>query len=182
MTTALVVGSAATVWEDLAAARALGRYVAVIAVNEVGIALKGRIAAWVSQHPDHMAGWIAERKRRRLSPAKLIIGSHRRADRPGQHPGARYTDHRFPGQEKSGSSGLFGLKVALIDLGFDRAVLCGVPISTEAGHINPEQRWPDHLYRPGWLQSLPQIADRARSMSGWTREILGAPTAEWIAG
>lgn len=180
MTVALVVGSAATVWDDLAAARALGRYDAVIAVNEVGTVLKGRVDAWVSQHPDRFLEWAAARKVKRLSPAKRIIGSHRRADRPGQHQAATYTDHRFPGQEKSGSSGLFGLRVALIDLGFDRAVLCGVPISTEAGHINPEHRWPDYLYRPGWLQALPMIKDRARSMSGWTRDLLGEPTAEWL--
>ncbi len=36
-------------------------------------------------------------------------------------------------------------------------------------------------YREAWTDALPEIAGRARSMSGWTRDLLGAPTADWIA-
>ena len=93
-----------------------------------------------------------------------------------------FTEFRFPGQTGTGSSGLFALKVALVDLGFDRAVLCGVPISEMAGHVTNGPVWGDAPhYREAWTEAAPEIIGRARSMSGWTRDLLGAPTADWIA-
>jgi hypothetical protein len=35
-------------------------------------------------------------------------------------------------------------------------------------------------YRKGWERKLPDIKDRVRSMSGWTKELLGKPTKGWL--
>ena len=95
-----------------------------------------------------------------------------------------FTNYLFPGQTSSGTSGLFALKVALIDLGFDRAVLCGIPMQDEAGHLRDAAApWSGAVaHWAGWLEAYPQIKDRARSMSGRTADLLGRPTAEWVAG
>ena len=50
------------------------------------------------------------------------------------------------------------------------------------GHFfNPEAWRAAEAHHKGWHQALPQIKDRARSMSGWTAELLGKPEAEWLA-
>jgi hypothetical protein len=75
------------------------------------------------------------------------------------------------------------LKVALIDLGFDRAVLCGIPLDARQNHFDTPGPWrPASQYEHGWRQALPHITDRTRSMGGWTADLLGRPTPEWIAG
>jgi len=75
----------------------------------------------------------------------------------------------------SGSSGLFGVKVALADFGFDQAVLCGIPMDTRP-HFTDGDQWHQALrFRPRWQALSPALRDRIRSMSGWTREWFGAP-------
>lgn len=95
-----------------------------------------------------------------------------------------FTDYLFPGQTSSGTSGLFALKVALIDLGFDRAVLCGMPMRDDGAHLrDANEPWlGETMHWAGWLEAYPQIKARARSMGGRTAELLGRPTAEWVAG
>jgi len=89
---------------------------------------------------------------------------------------------RFPGQSDTGSSGLFALKVALTDLGFDCALLCGIPMAPVTGHFFDAAPWTGAgAHQLGWKQALPAIRDRARSMSGWTQHLLGAPTTDWLA-
>lgn len=87
---------------------------------------------------------------------------------------AKFLPHQFV----SGSSGLFAVKVALIDLGYEDVVLCGVPM-TATPHFDDNVPWPEvDLFKLGWEQALPQIDGRVRSMSGWTRELLGAPNED----
>jgi hypothetical protein len=177
---ALVLGGAATLWDDIAAALDLGEFVGVVACNDAGATWPGDLDAWVSLHSSSFKLWTARRARAGHPPAKRLVG-HAEA-RGENRDGVSYTEFRFPGQDKTGSSGLFALKVALIDLGFDRAVLCGVPMTVEDRHFFDPAPWRGAMsHRKGWEQALPQIKDRARSMSGWTKEHLGAPTPEWLA-
>lgn len=179
MTVALVLGGGDCVWDDVNAALEVGEFDGVVACNDAGAAWPGRLDGWVSLHSDRFAIWSRRRERARLQPADRLFG-HKEAAREGR-PAVTYTEFRFPGQENSGSSGLFALKVALIDLGFDRAVLCGVPMSVEHRHFFEDQPWRGAInHRRGWGQAMPQIKDRARSMSGWTKEQLGAPDAAWL--
>jgi hypothetical protein len=170
VTAALVIGGAACVWGDIETALDLGEFDGVVGCNHVGIHWPGRLDAYVSLHPDKLKMWAARRALKGLPPHKALVGS-------------QDTSRRFPGQDKPGSSGLFALKVALDDLGYDRAVLCGIPLEPEAAHFDNPAVWKAALhYREGWIQALPHISDRTRSMGGWTAQMLGRPTPEWIRG
>ena len=169
MRTCLILGGADSVWPDIEAALDLGEFYGIVGANLIGIYWPGSFDAFVSLHPDKFKIWAERRRRRGLPAHKALIGN-------------TDTDPRFPGQEGPGSSGLFALKVALIDLGFDRAVLCGVPLTTTP-HFNDAADWRHATYYHAAFHSiLPQIAHRTRSMSGLTRDVLGSPTSEWISG
>ena len=85
-----------------------------------------------------------------------------------------------------GTSGLYAVQIALEELGFDGVILAGVPIDADAGTMAPEHSLMTdadrvNRYRPEWHLAFPSIGERTRSMSGWTRELLGEPTPEWLA-
>lgn len=181
----LVVGGAACVWADVEAALELGGFAGVVGCNTVGISWPGVMDAWVSVHAPELGLWALQRERRGLPPHRQVL-THKAAPESEPKLSPRLTgfvDHRFPGQPHSGSSGLFALKVALIDLGFERAVVCGMPMDDAASHIRDTSKpWiGGEAHRPGWREALPHIAQRARSMGGWTQELLGAPSPAWIA-
>lgn len=85
-----------------------------------------------------------------------------------------------------GTSGLYAVQIASEELGFDGVILAGCPMDAEAGTLVPEHSLMTdadrvNRYRPEWDLALPTIGARTRSMSGWTRELLGAPDVEWLA-
>ena len=54
-------------------------------------------------------------------------------------------------------------------------------MSAEGRHFFSAEPWRGFSgHRKGWMQALPFIKDRTRSMSGWTAEILARPTADWL--
>ena len=84
-----------------------------------------------------------------------------------------------------GTSGLYAVQIALEELGCDGVILAGCPMSAAAGTLAPEHSLmtdPDRVerYKPEWRTAMPAIAGRTRSMSGWTRELLGEPDNAWI--
>lgn len=83
-----------------------------------------------------------------------------------------------------GTSGLYGVQIALEQLGFDGVILAGCPIDAAAGSLCEHSLMTDadrvERYRPEWLLALPTIGARTRSMSGWTRDLLGEPTTDWL--
>lgn len=170
MAVALVLGGASCLWADVSAALELGEYAAVIGCNDAGASWPGQLDAICSLHEDKLRKiWLVRRERAGYPPPKLIgtKASH---------------EHRFDGQTASGSSGLFALKLALVDLGFDRAVLCGVPMDCSP-HFFGGDFWPGaKSHKRGWEQALPVIHERVRSTSGWSAELLGEPTKDWVAG
>lgn len=173
-----MLGGAACVWNDAAAALDLFAPDLVVAANDIGARWVGLIDAWVTLHPEKMERWRAARERRGLPPAREHIGHFGRFEDPGID---RRIDHLWPGTT-SGSSGLFAAKVAL-ELGADRVVLAGVPLTVDGAHFFDPRPWTDRAgFVRGWQTALPHIKDRVRSLSGWTRELLGAPTPAWLAG
>lgn len=172
----LVLGSANCLRDDLRRALAMGEFEGVVAAKHAGIEWTGELDAWVSLHPDRFAELIAERSAKGSPPSLRHFG-HKAQE--GVCEGVQY---KFEGQNKSGSSGLFACKVA-IDLGFDRLVLCGIPLEKEFGRIDGKSHWNGATsFRQGFLEARPALAGRARSMSGWTQRILGTPTSEWLNG
>jgi hypothetical protein len=60
-------------------------------------------------------------------------------------------------------------------MGYQRIILCGCPLigkNDKAGSYE--------TFRRGWEARRQELEDRVRSMSGWTREYLGAPDREWL--
>lgn len=184
MTVALVLGGAATLWDDVEGALQLGEFDGVVACNDAVAAWPGDLEAAVSYHAEKWPLWIERRRRKGLrAPARLFghaefsssILSHKSVE------GVEFVEPRFAGQRETGSSGLFALKVALVDLGFDKAVLCGIPLDARP-HFFDHAAWTAFdAHRAGWTEALPQLRDRARSMSGWTSRLLGEPTQDWLA-
>lgn len=168
MKTALVIGGAACVWTDLEAYT--GPVDGVVACNDVGVDYKGELAAWVSLHPEKFGRWVEQRGNR------PVLVSFRQPTPPGRFPAMDIvTPNTFPGQERCGSSGQFAAKVALCDLGFDRVVLAGVPM-TATPHYNREKPWRNAAdFARCWHDIPTHYRARMRSMSGWSREFLGAP-------
>ena len=170
----LVLGSANCLRDDLRRALAMGEFEGVVAAKHAGVEWTGELDAWVSLHPDRFQSLIAERAKKGSPPAQRHYGHQ-------AYPGVcEAMDYKFKDQRRSGSSGLFACKVA-IDLGFDRLVLCGIPLEKEFGRIDGKSHWNGATsFRQGFLEARPSLMGRARSMSGWTQLILGAPTSEWL--
>lgn len=182
MKRAVVIGGAACVWDDLAAARKLGRFDAVIAINDAGAHYEGEIEIWATLHIEKMAQWVVARGDKGFPPARTIAGhkGHVREAQPNKLQPDYVTDYRWPGMSGSGSSGLFAVKVA-IEHGFDRIVLCGVPMQAAGNHFFDARPWREvNSFTGAWPVALPYIKPFTRSMSGQTREWLGYPTKEWL--
>lgn len=170
MSVALIIGGAETVREDYARARTL-------CANEpvVHFLINDQIGLWdadtaegVTLHLAKLTGWLETRRRAGFPPLRSVWSIR-------QIPGVDRvtTDWR-------GSTGLLAVKVAM-ESGFRQIVLCGVPMTAEAGHFVRHRPWNDaRTFHRGWLVHRPAIAPFVRSCSGWTAELLGEPTAEWL--
>lgn len=173
-----MLGGAASLHDDIAAYD--GPVDGVVACNDAGAIWPGDLDAWVSLHSQFFArkGWLAKRAQAGLPPARAIYSHDFGHKDAPTGPNVRRTHCQFPGVEVGGSSGLFAAKVALIDLGFERAVLCGIPISPTP-HFFDDVPWKDaEGMRSRWLAIPDEYRARMRSMSGWTRTLLGGPDAD----
>lgn len=181
MSVALVIGGAGCVWDDVRQAMAMTRFDGVVACNDVGAVWPGRLDGWATLHPEKMHRWTTERTRNGFSRPGRIVCHHQA--RHGRLPACvdGTTEHHFEGQTVTGSSGLFAAKMALIDLGFDKAILCGIPMLASPGHFFDARPWNGVTsHRHGWREAMPIIKDRLRSVSGWTAELLGEPDKDWL--
>lgn len=124
-------------------------------------------------HPDLFPKWLNERR------------SAGRAE-PGQlwHAGHRPTPVQSTGIDSwGGSSGFLCVRLA-IHLGVQRIVLAGVPMRKHHCHYDkPGIPWGEaYRYWTCWEKKMPKIRNRVRSLSGWTADLLGRPTEEWLHG
>lgn len=173
---AAVLGGASGVWADLSALSAVRAPDIVIACNDAGAAYPGRLNALVSLHAEKITAWMSRRAERRGEDPSLraiTIKGH------WDHPEGRVEIIR---ERWAGSSGLYGAQIAMEAFGASGVVLCGVPLDPDRGHFfEPGKAWPEaELYRAGFRAALPVIRDKVRSMGGYTRELLGGPTPEWL--
>lgn len=185
---ALVVGSAACVWDDVRAARALCKFDAVCCVKRVGIYWPEPFDVWATLHPEYQKDFEARRRAEGypdghivVAPPDAELGEHGRA-------GAKYATRRVPyrwgGLGASAGSGIYGAKV-MTGMGY-RCVLAGIPMN-DSPHFVPHEKWKDGAwsdvgrFTQGLEQSKRHLMGRVKSMSGRTREMFGYPTAEWLA-
>lgn len=166
----LVVGAAGGVWRDLEKFDRLGSHPAgVIAVNRMMADFPRDLTCGATLHPDMAAGWVGGRG--------LRVFAH--------SAGPGVTDIVPWSEGWQGTSALYAVEIAL-KLGAEKIVLAGVPMDegphyydTDLG-ISALGEWLD-LYRSGWRCARPTIQGIVKSMSGWTRTVLGAPTKEWAS-
>ena len=165
----VILGGAVCVWDDLKRFRTMyDGEIMTIATNETGWMYQGKLDHWISLHPENFErkNWLLRRPQK-----DYLTWSHRwKVDRILQHWGA-------------GSSGLYAATLAK-HLCSRRNVFCGVPMD-ERGNVDGRKNWADkevRIHREGWLKHLDDIKEDFRSMSGWTMELLGEPTEEWLSG
>lgn len=140
----------------------------VLAVNDAGCVWPLRLDHWCTLHPEKLLAWEG----RRPGPRTWTRWAHTRHGFPFVD---RATDHWH------GSSGLFALKIALEDLGHRKAILAGVPMDG-GPHFFDAARWDErNHFTAAWKMRADQIRPRVRSFSGWTRELLGEPSRDWLA-
>lgn len=158
----IVAGNAFCLHEDLERAPR----VPVIAVN--GAAREVRAFALYSQHPERFVSlrWI-DRQRRGFGDGFTVHASEPMA----------HVDYCWRAVRKGGGSAWGARKLAWC-MGFDPVILCGCPL--EAGN------YANHA--PGQLMTKQKVIEELReqiaaetewhegacSMSGWTRDLLGA--------
>ncbi len=185
MKRALVVGCANNLWRDVAAARELcGAFDAVYCVKMAGVHWPAKFKVWATLHPEFMDEYEKQRHRLGLpngyeivAPLANELGTHGKKGNV-----TRRLSYRWPGMNSGASSGIYAAKVALDD-GYQRVVLAGVPMTKDGGHFSRGRPWllvDCHL--AGFHKSIPHMQGKVKSMSGLTAELLGAPTAAWLAG
>lgn len=168
---ALVLGGAASLHADEAAARELFAPDLVIAVNHAARDHPGPVDHWATFHPELLPRWLADRAAAGRDPAGKLWTAHHRPIPRGLEI-ERVTNW-------GGSSGLLAVVVGL-HLECSHIVLAGVPLDYDQGHYDHPAPWRDAAnYRKAWV-SRKEAMIRVRSMSGFTAELLGAPTKEWL--
>jgi hypothetical protein len=106
----LVLGAALCLFDDIEAALSLAPVDGVVAVKGAGKVWRGELDAWVGLHPEMILADYKVREARGYPRAKQMF-VHEGASIPSPLFD-RHMEYRFPGQTSSGSSGLFGVKVA----------------------------------------------------------------------
>lgn len=123
----------------------------------------------ITLHPEKLSIWLPRRLANGFNAAPKVW-AHRNYESAVTH----WT------RDWSGSTGLMCVKVAR-ENGFTHIVTCGVHMLSESGHFVRKQEWTAaNGFRRGWLAHTSQLRPYLRSMGGWTQEIFGAPTEQWI--
>lgn len=166
----IVLGGAVGVWGEYNDALTLAPSSKTIAVNDAGVIAPRHLDAWATLHPENFHAWQERRKEYGNTDYQAFSIDH-------SGPWAKWKDRW------EGSSGLFAAQIALEGLGASGVILCGCPLTKTGRHFfDKNNEWDDaEVYRKGFKAAFPVIQGSVRSLSGWTRELLGAPSAQWLA-
>lgn len=180
---ALVIGSAACVYEDLAGVYSLldgVRPAYILSVNDFACQWAGYEAwdssldAFVTFHAEKLAGWRNKRIELGLPEPGVWITAPRR-------PLPDFPVETVPNW--GGSSAFLAVSAAINHFGADKIIVAGVPLCYKTSHFDkPKPFTAAGTYRRGWLTQKKLLDGRLKSMSGWTAEQYGMPSREWING
>lgn len=175
----LVCGSAACLLDDLAAAKRLG-YGETFRIAVNGAAAYVKADALFSQHALLLEKWAREQRKFHDDFEVHTAGIRHRKTKLGIEPASMpWIDYRWQGVSSNASSG-WGARRLAHAMGFDMVILCGVPLD-HGPYVNG---WTGHAWRKErgavdhYRRELGADIDwhgGCRSMSGWTRELLGGP-------
>ena len=188
MRRAVIIGRAAGALEEYAEACAMCAFDDVVVVGKMGEIFPDRIDYWVSFHTNLFDKWAATRAANGHPPAAHFWGATYKGRRLGEDA-TRCAPISFV-RSTGGSSGFLAVEGVLEILHADRAVLAGIPLTREAGHLleaaephEVDKPWGEaDAYWTTWIENMDRLRGKVRSMSGRTREHLGAPTPEWMRG
>lgn len=167
---AICLGGAEGVLDEFKQAVSLitGKERVVFACNDQIASFPEHINFACTLHPQKLPFWLSERKRLGLNVPRETW-----AHRPGE--GVTHST-----QDWSGSSGLFMVKIA-IEKGFQKILLCGIPLVAERTHFVRRKKWDQATaFRRGWNTNYRSYARFTRSMSGWTAQKVGLPDKDWL--
>jgi hypothetical protein len=170
----IILGSAEGVWKDYEKARKIARQFDVMVINFTTLFYTKPITHLVSLHHNYLSP--LREIRQKVFPAFPHFHTH--SNRPDKE-----VDFIWQFDDYSGSSGLFATKIALV-LGYNKIILCGIPITNGRNfyhpldYVNPIGGRPNIL---SWQKAKDEMFnDKVKSVSGNTKEWLGEPTEEWI--
>lgn len=178
--TALICGSAPVLQTDFGMASSKIERAAVIVVNEAGRVVRGDHL--VTQHPEK-ALWFRECS---LNPDITI-----HTGKPRQRASQAGINVYWPDCVTLATSGGSAIAIAL-RMGFEEIILCGMPMNGGDGYFKQsviEQDEPRFGLEPSasdyvrnyqeklveFAKKEPEALNRVRSLSGFTRELFGAP-------
>lgn len=123
----------------------------------------------VTLHPDLLAKWMLGRRAKQF-PEPTDIFVHR-----------AFRDCTYFQPTWRGSVSLFAVEIARKRYGYDRIALCGCPMTISGSHFERNRPWHDAArFRNGWTDAMQELKPYVRSFSGWTKEIFGEPSIEWL--
>ena len=172
-TVALVLGGSNDVFAEYVEAMKLcataGIPWTVFGCNDMIEAFPGELPNGVTLHPDKLAEWLSRREAAGHQRPK-VMWAHRHFANVDQWT-----------RDWQGSVGLFAVKVAREEQ-FRKIICCGVPMNPDAQHFKRGVTWnAANAFRRGWVGHAKELRPFVRSMSGWTQELFGPPTLEWLA-
>jgi len=170
----IIVGSARCVWDDLE--KLLPIECDVMAINDMIMHYPYKIDHAYSNDFDMLNEWVAARR----PMQKKLDGKVRK------HCCFPCKDAEIHNVKAHGSSGLNAIYVGL-ELGYDEIIVCGVPLDNSGHYFDPswvrtnfENEIPNKKRHGAdqirfWSSAAEKWGGKVKSMSGRTRDILGAP-------
>ena len=153
MKSILVVGCAASVWDDLRVAPPCST---VIATNQMILDYLVAPHVGVTLHPEKSASYVRS-------------GTHIVSWEDTAGTDQIWMDEAF----RYGSTGLYAVGYAFAEMRADQVILAGVPLD-DTPHYYDKGTLEPYLfaYREAWQSVLPQLRGRVVSISGWSRQLL----------
>lgn len=175
----VIVGSGRCVWDDLAAVNGLQSD--IMCINDMIMHYPGEIDHIVSCDGYMLKKWWDARRPPLKNQFKRYPQFHTVDNDQGLSGVRTWT---FQG---GGTSGLFACYVGLY-LGYDDIILCGVPIDNSGHYFEPIQMKTNFQReiadsrgrirgdgRRFWINAKEKFNGKVKSMSGFTKELLGSP-------
>lgn len=172
MTTGIVCGSAATVWNDLANLPKYARHAPRMLINDaIYVVPWGQYA--FSNHIDWLENYLDRRQLYKFDEVEVHAVSKPKRDQ---------AEHMFVDKWwRIGPYGFYSSAMAgawiMWRLGYRLIIFCGCPMGGDHidGHVSEFQPWADEIGKSRMLEKRKLVGAEIRSMSGWTREQFGTP-------
>lgn len=177
--TVLVCGFAATLWDDLAAVESVKPGLPIIAVNEAAVHLPAFAIYSFHTEAEKLGRWTKE-QRENFGDGFTVHGSGSRDFYEHNIRNYPHVQYWWAASASRGSSGWCARILAGM-MGFDEVVLCGIPLD----HRRYADKKPAWYWQSGRTNAVTVFQKAVKadtvhhegcySVSGWTRELLGAP-------